>query len=63
VAKIRWATGIHADAAGVGARTTRQRWNIVVQSSRDREMPLLVTNVNVGSGFFATARPSCRAGR
>src|SRR4029079_8700329 len=54
-AKIRWAIGTNRAASGRSGRITRQRWNIVVQSSRLRVTPAAVERASVGSGFFATA--------
>ena len=44
-AKIRSATGRNTAASGRGGRITRQRWNIVDQSSSVRVTPLLVADL------------------
>ena len=43
---------VRARPPGRGGRITRQRWNIVDQSSSVRVWPLLLVSLIEGSGFF-----------
>src|SRR2546422_10201401 len=52
--KMRFAIGMNIAASGRGGRITRQRWNIVDQSSSVRVTPFVLASFRFGSGFFAT---------